>query len=227
MIITIGGGEINTGETRKIDQFIVDAAKKENPKLLFIPTASNDAPGYIDTVKSVYENLGCTVNSLCLVSSKYKDSVIEDLIMSADIIYIGGGNTKKMMKVWKKYKVDQYLIEAYKKGVIMSGLSAGAICWFKVGHSDSEFIEGKKDADHIIVEGLGLIPYAVCPHYNEPERKSFDKMVKDLPFASIALEDNTALVYENNDFRIIRSDNTKDAYIFIGGLKTKLTAIDL
>ncbi|HHX00894.1 MAG TPA: type 1 glutamine amidotransferase-like domain-containing protein, partial [Acholeplasmataceae bacterium] len=178
-------------------------------------------------VKSVYENLGCTVNSLCLVSSKYKDSVIEDLIMSSDIIYIGGGNTKKMMKVWKKYKVDQYLIEAYKKGVIMSGLSAGAICWFKVGHSDSEFIEGKKDADHIIVEGLGLIPYAVCPHYNEPERKSFDKMVKDLPFASIALEDNTALVYENNDFRIIRSDNSKDAYIFIGGLKTKLTAIDL
>ena len=73
MIIAIGGGSISTGQTIKIDKFIVSLANKENPKLLFIPTASNDAMGYIDTIKEVYGNLGCIVDSLCVITKNYQD----------------------------------------------------------------------------------------------------------------------------------------------------------
>jgi dipeptidase E len=227
MIIAIGGGSISTGQTIKIDKFIVSLANKENPKLLFIPTASNDAMGYIDTIKEVYGNLGCIVDSLCLITKNYQDEEIKNLILEADIIYVGGGNTSNMMKVWRQFKVDQYLKDAHSKGSILAGLSAGAICWFKAGHSDSQMIEEKENANFIFVEGLGLIPYIVCPHYDEKERKSFDYMIREKKEEGIALEAISALVYENNEFRIIRADKSINAYLFKNGIKKKLVSIDI
>ena len=130
MIIAIGGGELSTGQTLKIDKFIVSAAQKSNPKLLFIPTASLDSLGYIESVKKTYEGLGCRVEALCLVTSEYRKNEIRNLIFDSDIIYVGGGNTLFMMETWKKYQVDRYLTEAYRKCLVLSGLSAGAIVGF-------------------------------------------------------------------------------------------------
>ena len=139
-IVAIGGGEIRDGETLNIDKFIVSLSGKEKPSLLFIPTASHDVEGYIETVKKVYGELGCDVKILCLTKENIEEDDIRDIILKSDIIYVGGGNTEYMMKIWEKYSVDKYLKEAYKKNIVLSGLSAGSLCWFKAGFDDSEFI---------------------------------------------------------------------------------------
>lgn len=227
MIIAIGGGELTTGQTLKIDKFIVSAAKKPQPKLLFIPTASHDAPGYIEIVKKTFETLCCTFAALCLVTKEYQEGEIANMIRDADIIYVGGGNTLFMMETWKKFQVDKYLREAYQKGTVLSGLSAGAICWFSSGHSDSEFFTENENPEFIFVDGLGMIPYVVCPHYDEEDRKSFDQMILSKKEPGTALESLTALVYDCNDYKIIRCNETSQAYIFTNGNKEQLKAIDL
>lgn len=79
------------------------------------------------------------MESLCLITKQYTDEEIKNSILNADIIYVGGGDTLRMIKKWKAYKVDLYLKEAYEKGIVLSGISAGSICWFEFGHSDSDF----------------------------------------------------------------------------------------
>jgi dipeptidase E len=125
-IVAIGGGEISQGETDRLNQYIVSLTGKAKPRLLFIPTASHDAPGYIETVRQRFGALGCDVDALCLYTQTYQVSEIEDLILGADIVYVGGGDTVRMMEKWSETGVDAALKEAYRRGVVLSGLSAGS-----------------------------------------------------------------------------------------------------
>jgi dipeptidase E len=103
IIVAIGGGELRNFETLEIDEYIVKSTGKENPKALFIPTASGDALAYVDTFNKVYgEKLGCKTDSLLLSSENLEDKEIENKILSSDLIYVGGGNTEKMIKLWKE-----------------------------------------------------------------------------------------------------------------------------
>lgn len=212
-IVAIGGGELALDETRLIDEYIVKLAGKPEPRLLFIPTASSDAAGYIETVEDKFGALGCEVDSLCLISESYDDAEIRDKIFSADIIYVGGGDTDLMMQKWREFKVDDYLREAYTKGIILSGLSAGSICWFDFGHSDSISYRNKGQWDFIRVYGLGLIPAAHAPHYNEEGREGFDAMVLEERCSGIALEDNVALLEIDGEYEIIKADKNRKAYL--------------
>ncbi|MGB4590406.1 MAG: peptidase E [Clostridiaceae bacterium] len=222
-IIAIGGGEIEHRETEGIDRFVVALAKKKSPRLLFLPTASGDAGGYIQSVTHYFTNLGCTVDHLSLIKEKYEGEEIKQKILSSDIIYVGGGDTVSMMSRWKALNVDDYLKEAYAQGVILSGLSAGSICWFKYGHSDSDSFRGSSQWDYIRAYGLGLVPSSHCPHYDEVGRDSYDEMVLDDKIPGIALENKTALVYIDGKYRIIKSDEKKNAYLLrmIDGKLTK------
>ncbi len=203
-IVAIGGGEIAKGETLLIDKFIVSLAKKETPKLLFIPTASSDAQGYIESVSKHFTALNCVVDSLCLVSKNLSYDEIKDKILNTDIIYVGGGNVNTMMEVWQNTGTNNLLKLAYEKGIVLSGLSAGALCWFNRGYSaflyPNQFL------------GLSLLNFAHCPHYNEIENHTFDKMLTNQEIG-IALEDNTALAKIDGEFSIIKSDNKSRAYI--------------
>jgi len=139
-IIAIGGGEIGEEETLAIDRKIVKLAKRKNPKVLYIPTAGGDSKKWCNIFQKIYgDKLGCQVDFLLLVKNKdiLTKKIITEKILSADIIYVGGGNTLKMLQIWKKNDVDKLLKKAYKKGTILSGLSAGAICWFRYGISDA------------------------------------------------------------------------------------------
>lgn len=212
-IVAIGGGELSQGETYILDQYIVELSRKNNPKLLFIPTASEDALGYITLIKEYFSNMGCIVDSLCLISNSYADEVIRSMILNSDIIYVGGGDTVRMIEKWKDYKVDLYLKEAYKKGIVLSGISAGSICWFEFGHSDSDSFINKGQWDYIRASGLGLIPAAHCPHYNEVGRASFDNMMLNESIIGIALEDKTAFIEDNGKYKILKADKDSKAYV--------------
>ena len=213
-IIPIGGGDIPF-TTKKIDEYIISLTNKENPKVLFIPLASGDMPSYIEKFSSYYQSLNCVVDVLKLTVTD-NDNLIRSKIFSADIIYIGGGNTAKMMRIFKRTHVNEYLTMAYEKGIILTGLSAGAMAYFTNGYSDSNR-STNPNASLCLVKCLNLIPYCFCPHYNDLERKSFDEFVINKNYNGLALEDNTALVFIDDEIKgIIKSDeNAKGYYINI------------
>lgn len=209
IIVAIGGGELSLNETFAIDKFIVDLLGKNEPTALFIPTASGEPQGYIDTFNKVYGmELGCKTDCLKFLTDELSDSEIQDKIYSSDIIYVGGGNTKKMMSAWKDRRIDKYLLTAYERGSILSGLSAGSICWFKYGHSDSI---KETTGEYCLLEGLDIIPFIHCPHYEE--REEFDEFMKTQDIKAIAIENNCAIVFKDGLYKVINSLDSANAYI--------------
>lgn len=218
-IIAIGGGEIGRqgvkNETLSIDSHLLKSVGKINPKLLFIPTASSDADGYIHSVNEYFgKRLGCVVDVLTLTKIKYSPKQLRDKILKTDIIYVGGGNTLRMMKLWRQHGVDNLLKEAHSKGVVMSGLSAGSICWFRFGNSDSARFGKNKTASMIRVTALGLLPFLHCPHYDvEAGREaSLKQMMKKTSGVAIAIDNCAAIEVIDDEFRILRSKPTANAY---------------
>lgn len=212
-IVAIGGGELKDLETLPIDRVIVKLAGKKRPKALFIPTASNDSMGYWETFQGVYgKRLGCETDVLFLIREKLSQKKIKEKILSADIIYVGGGNTLRMLRVWRKYGVDELLRKAHEKGSILSGLSAGAIAWFRYGSSDSRrFMKNGKQMESLMrVSALGFLPFTVSPHHIR-EKKLRDPGIKKImqrtPGVALALDDNSAILVQDGRYEILRSQS--------------------
>ena len=139
-IVAIGGGETGRYEpyvrTTAIDLEIVKLAGKKEPRLLFLPTASSGHEKYCEAIYSQFsKKLGCKVDILLLVHTDPVQKAIKETIARADIIYVGEGNTLKMMKTWQEYGVDNLIRAAMKRGVVLCGSSAGSIAWFQFGNS--------------------------------------------------------------------------------------------
>lgn len=208
-IVAIGGGELKDLETLPIDRAIVKLAKKKNPRALFIPTASSDALGYWETFQNVYgKRLGCKTEALFLLREKLSQRQIEKKIFSADIIYVGGGNTLKMLRVWRKFGVDKMLQIAYEKGTILSGLSAGAICWFHYGSSDARSFmkNGKPSSALMHIRGLDFLPFTLSPHHIR-EKKVRDPGIKEMmrrtSGIALALDDCSALCFQGDRYEVL------------------------
>ena len=208
-LICIGGGEIpriKNGielpyETREIDEEIVRASNKENPKLLFIGTASSHSYDYYLVIKKIYEDLGCIVSNLDLLSDNIDMSEVENSILNTDIIYVGGGNTRFMLEKWRALGVDKLLIQAYNKGIVCSGLSAGSYCWFKYNYD--------------LIEGLGIINAINCVHYDQKDveaKEKFYNVIKEKNIEGIALDNCVAIEYIDGVTKIIKSNPDNNAY---------------
>ncbi len=217
-IVAIGGGSIQRPlkkpETTAIDEEIVKMSGKKQSRLLFIPTASQDSPAYIAAVQKQYgDRLGCTVETLELYTNRPSKKEIAARIKRADIIYVGGGNTMRMMMLWRKLGVDRLLINAAKSGTVCCGLSAGAICWFREGNSDSLKYSNPK-ADYCRVKTLDLVDALLCPHYDgEKDRQpSLKKMMKKVPGVAIAVDENAAIAIDGKTYRVITSKKKAKVY---------------
>jgi dipeptidase E len=218
-IVAIGGGEIRTRGTAPMDRELIRRSNKKNPRLLFIPTASSDSETYWKHVQEYFGGfLKCKTDVLFLVKEQPSKEIIERKILSADIIYVGGGNTLQMMRIWRRLGVDILLRSAYEKGTVLSGISAGAICWFDSGHSDSMSFFNPQKWEYIKVKGLGLVNGIVCPHYNSmtlgvPRRKHFRDMIQKSGGMGIAIENNCAIEFLDGRFyRVISSKPYSRAY---------------
>lgn len=214
MIIAIGGGEFRQFETCEIDQFIVKSVKKSNPNLLFIPTASGDAEGYIEIINEIFGlKLGCNVRSLCLNNDAIENSEIDNLFIWSDIIYVGGGNTRAMIKKWKEYGIDKQLKNSFNENKILCGISAGSICWYEFGVSDSNNFDNEQNRDYCIVEGLGFIKGIHSPHNNERIlEEKFIRFMAELNDEVIAIENKCAIVYDNDKITTLKSDVSAKAF---------------
>ncbi|MES2309988.1 MAG: peptidase E [Verrucomicrobiota bacterium] len=219
-IVAIGGGEMKSRETFKIDQFIVELTGKQNPRALFIPTASGDAVGYWNTFQNIYEKaLGCRTDSLFLLSRDRTKNCFEEKILNADLIYVGGGNSLKMMKLWRRLGVDRLLEKAGKRGSVLSGLSAGGICWHERGHSDSLSFSSQKEWSYIRVKGLGFRKGIFCPHLDaEKRRKPFLQMMMRHGGIGIACDNNAAVWYDDEK-AVVKTSHAKAMVSLFRGKK--------
>ena len=201
-------------ETFKLDEEIVKLSEKKKPNLLLLPTASTDGDRYYELIHKLYgEKLGCSTDVLYLYRENPTDKEIMEKFRKADIIYVGGGNTLKMLGKWKKRGVVNLLHEAWERGCVMSGVSAGSICWFRFGISDSRrFINPK--ADLIRMKGMNFINALHAPHYDvELDRKpSLKRIMKRTPGVSIAIDNRCAVEFVNEKYRVISDIDTANAY---------------
>ncbi len=211
-IVAMAGGDLQS--YRLINKYIVNMDKKDFHNLLFIGTASKDAEGYIENIRITFEQMNCCVKALCLSTKEYTQNEIDELLMWADIIYVGGGNTFYMMEVWRKYGIDRKLKEIYlNDSAILTGISAGAMCWFNCGHSDSEVFWVNEVIGYGWVNDLlNIYPYAYCPHYEE-RVDSFDKMIMDKSIPGLAMESDTAFVEIKGRIKYIKGNESSKAYI--------------
>ena len=213
-IVAIGGGEIKELETTGIDKRIIELTGKTRPKALFIPTASGDAVGYVDTFETYYgKHFGCQTRILNLTQTPPPFEEMSTLVLDSDLIYVGGGNTYGMMKIWRRLGLDTVLAEAASRGVVLSGLSAGAICWFRYGHSDSRSFSSNLTWDYIRVSGLGFINAVYCPHYHTEKREtSFSEMIAKRGGIGIACDNNAAIEIVGDQYRVITAAPGAKAY---------------
>ena len=207
-IIALGGGGFSMEESPALDQYILESVKNPNPKICFLGTASGDSEGYINRFYKRFGQDNCQPTHLELFRRDTRS--IYQFLENQDIIYVGGGNTANMLTIWKLHGVDRALKNALSKGTVLCGLSAGSICWFEEGVTDSF---GKNLAPY---KCLGLLPGSNCPHYDgEKERRpSYHKLIHDgLISQGVAADDGVALHYINGQLHnIVSSRESAGAY---------------
>ncbi len=157
-IIAMGGGGFSM-EPRNplLDQYFLRQTGKRRPAVCFVPTASAEAPSYIARFHRAFLRHRCRPAHLSLFRPP-RD--LEDFVLSQDALYVGGGNTKSMLALWREWGLDRILRAAWRRGVVLGGISAGSICWFEEGLTDS--IPGRLTA----LPCLGFLPGSNCPHYD-------------------------------------------------------------
>ena len=208
-IVAIGGGGFgrNPGEGI-IENYILNQSNAKKPNICFIPTATGDNEAYKNNYYATFTKLNC--NPVHLDFFK-RTPDLENLINEQDVIFVGGGNTKSMLAVWKDWGLDLILHEAYKNGVVMSGVSAGAICWFEQGITDS-WAE-----DLVVMDCLGFIGGACCPHYDEePQRKpSLNKfLTKKVLNSCYAVDGGCALhIQDEKVFKSVVFSKNKNSFL--------------
>lgn len=205
-IVAIGGGSMKDLITLTIDKYIVKLTGKKKPHVLLIPTATYDDPERYEVIQEVYgKKLGCTTDVLYLIKKAPSTKEIKAKLQAADIIYVSGGNTLKLMRRWRKLGLDKMLKEIWKKSdKVLCGSSAGALCWFEYGHSDSMFYYHPDNWDYVRVKCLGFIPATLCPHYLKEKRdESYKRMVKKYGGKGVALDDAAAFHIIGDKYKVI------------------------
>lgn len=175
-----------------LTRYLFSLARATRPKVLFLPTASGDDLTYQLTFYRELAGLDCEPSHLELFARSVAD--LDALIRAQDVVLVGGGNTANMLAIWRLHGVDRALRAAYDLGTVLSGWSAGCICWFEGGTTDSFTPELGP-----LHDGLGILAGSASPHYDSEERRRFvyqREIAAGLP-AGIALEDGVAALYED------------------------------
>ena len=207
-IIAIGGGGFGRSNSSDlIEQYILNLSDKPTPKICFLPTATGDNDSYIVRFYSTFNRLNCIPSHIEFFSRTIN---IQNHIMDQDVVFVGGGNTKSMLAIWNEWGMGHLLNDAYNEGVIMSGVSAGAICWFTNGITDSWQDKLR------ILPCLDFISGTCCPHYDEePSRIPYVKkiLVEQKVSNCISIEGGSAMHYiDGMPFRNISFKNKKNTY---------------
>lgn len=207
-IIAMGGGGFSMEpENLSLDQYIINQSDRKSPRVCFLPTASGDSQNYVQRFYDAFQTLDCVPSHLSLF--KPPSTNLISFVMEKDIIYVGGGNTRNMLVLWKEWGLDLILREAWKNGVILAGLSAGAICWFAEGVTDSA-------GPLTSMKSLGFLQGSFCPHYDgeKDRRPIYHQLISnEFLFDGYAADDGAALHFINDQlFQTVSSRPGAKAY---------------
>jgi len=217
------GGTVTTQFMR----YVIALTKKENPKICFIATATGDNASVVLAWYSVCEDLPMRPYfQKSFIASYTERKTFEENLLSMDAIIVSGGNTLNMMAIWKAQGIDTVLRKAYNKGIVMSGGSAGSLCWFQGGTTDS------RPRDLSIVKCMAFIQASHCPHYHsELLRKPlyFENILKGRLSPGYAIDDGAGVVFENEKYvRTVAIDDKNNAYyvsVVNGAIDEKLLPV--
>jgi dipeptidase E len=191
-IVAFGGGgfSMEKGNTL-LDDYVLGLSGRERPRVCFLPTASGDADHYVVRFYRAFSPSVCEPSHLSLFRREQSVGDVREHLLSRDVIYVGGGSVISLLGAWKAHGIDLILREAWERGVVLCGLSAGSLCWF--ADAVTAF-HGPPQP----VTGLGLLPWSNCVHFDaEPRRcAAYRQMLAEGMPPGYAAEDGAALHFE-------------------------------
>ena len=211
-----GGGFLMEPENQLLDRYCLDCTGKTIPKVCFISTASGDSEDFLSRFEQSFSRYPCHRSHLTFFRKPRTGSIflndnLEQNLLNQDLIYVGGGNTRAMLAVWQEWNLGEILKKAWKSRVVIAGMSAGAICWFEYGGSDSTYC-GKLSP----LPGLGLIKGSCTPHYDGElnRRPDFHSLIKSGRIPSgIGIDDGAAVLFEGQQIiEVVASRPKAKAY---------------
>jgi dipeptidase E len=208
-IVAIGGTGFGDVADEPLYRELIALTGKQRPLTCFIPTASGENADYTITFYQTFNALGCGTRHLHFFPNP-PTADLASYLLECDLIFVGGGNTKNMLALWREWGVDATLRQAWEQGTVLSGSSAGMICWFEQGLTDS--VPGPLTP----LPCLGFLPGSACPHFNsEPERRPtlHRLLAESRMIAGLAADDHAALRFDGQALKeVIATQPTARAY---------------
>ncbi|WP_109298875.1 peptidase E [Aquimarina sp. AU474] len=203
------GGQVN----KEFIKYTAKLTGKKRPKICFVPTATGDNERYMNFWYNLCSDLEVEPHVLKVWINSYRQKEsFEEILTHMDAIIVGGGNTLNMLAIWKAQQIDLALKKAYDKGVVLAGGSAGSLCWFNGGTTDS------RPKELSIVKGLGFLDYSHCPHYNSEESRRplyHDNIMKGILKNGYACDDKSGILFVNGKVEKAASLDEKNNSYFV------------
>jgi peptidase E len=222
-IIAIGGaGFLSDPRNLALEKYLLDQSRSERPHVLMIATARGDDAAYVEQFHAAFSALGAKTQHLPFF---HRTPDLRSVVLAQDVVYVGGGNTRSMLAVWREWGLPGILRDAYDRGIVLGGQSAGAICWFEQGVTDSW-------ADRLRpLDCLGFLPGSCCPHYDgEAERRpAFHALIGANEIApGYAIDDGVAVHFENGRLKRVVTKRLKSTayYVSMDAGAVKEEAVD-
>ena len=223
-VIAYGGGfDQNDDQRMIIVRKSMEICGKENPKMLFLTSGHNDELEGNETFVNLYESAGCAVKTL-QPSIESADAVVEK-IGEADIIYETGGNLNGLTQIWGKAGVFKEMRKAYERGAVLVGVSTGAMCWAEMGYDNSseeetirvitDFPFIGKEAEYDYFYATGILPFCVCPHFDNVAYMHFGRKAQKLDVPSLAIQNGAAVIYHAGRYEIMVDPTTPKRKCFL------------
>jgi peptidase E len=214
-IVAIGGDAF----VPPLVEFLCGLTGRERPQVAFVPTASAEDPAYL---VRFYEAFAPAARCSHVAFFPWPRDDLREHVLSQDLVFVSGGNTANMLAVWRVHGFDRVLREAQEAGIVLAGVSAGALCWFEAAVTDSfgPHLEGMRD-------GLGLLSGSACPHYDVEERRRpvYRRLVAEGFPGGYGIDDHVGVHFRNGTLaRVVSARAGATAYRVEAGGETALPA---
>jgi dipeptidase E len=204
-----GGGFTMEPANPALDRFILALANRPIPRICFLPTASGDPDDHIARFHAAFDCELCEPSHLSLFRLGRRPVAVAEHLLSQDIVYVGGGSMVNLLAIWAAHELDRILVDCWRQGVVLAGLSAGSMCWFEAGVTTSS--GGAETA-----RGLGILPGSNCVHYDgEPVRRPIylEAVRRGLIPGGYGVDDGVGLLFEGTRLdRVVSSRPDVKAY---------------